>query len=935
MIDSKNRKYWNIVKGLGILSIVIGHSCEALVPFVYLYHLAIFFFVSGYLYNEEKYGDEPYLHLSSKMKNNWKKYVGFSILFTLLHNVFLKFGIITNSNYYNFDTTITSILNTLLFFGTETMGGALWFVPVLILSSTLFGIMVFFSRKLSFSNKSDKDREKIKSTFVGIFTIISAIIGIYLNVKNINLMLHLQTIFLVIPFFSIGYFLKKDVRDLNSILKIYVFIPAVVFLYYVAYKSNIYINLASNVLGNFYFFYIISFVGIYFCLYLSKIILNVRFLKDYFGLLGKYSFEIMAMHFLIFKIIDCVYGNLLGFNESTYGAFPYAFKNLWFLYVILGVTVPVVLFLIIDRARKNRLIEKINITSKKILKVCKNYCKKHKKKIIMVLFIILIILFSIPIIKLGVIHNDELMSRYWSSQGFFTFYKHYFLEQLQKGRALSSVIIPFTMYLGFIGQSTYSFKIIQIISIIITGLMFGNLLKKIFNDKKILLLFLILFISFLPISFEPTVPNVFVTFYNVSICALIWSFSLFYDYLENGKFSKLVLSMLMFFIVELSYESFITYVPIYLLLVLYKKGYQLDDIKKNCKAIVSPILVGVFYLILYVISSKLFPSNYAGNQISRINIIVSLQIIFNLAKYTLPGSYLLSDKYQWLFNYYFSNFTKFDIIRVVAFLIVFVLLFCLLTKGKNEKKYSTSVLFKTIFIGICMVLLPILPISVATMYQNMDVGGVTLGLPVSFFGYFGTILVLTILIKYLTEKYNYVSYFIVISLCFLIFGVQMMNNVFSTEANNDFTRLQNIEKFISSNEIFKNLENVDVYAFDLFETKNALVIHDSYWNEFGKLHGVSTNFINKDTDNENNIVLKYLEEENVFMLQKNNYIYLMAMFKLNEKIGLDLNNSVDFEFFDNYKKIGDWYTYYYEINGDKVNICENDFKKLFKKCVIG
>ena len=54
---SKNRdKFWDIVKGIGIISIVIGHvTINDIKEFVYTYHLIIFFFVAAYFYNEKKY----------------------------------------------------------------------------------------------------------------------------------------------------------------------------------------------------------------------------------------------------------------------------------------------------------------------------------------------------------------------------------------------------------------------------------------------------------------------------------------------------------------------------------------------------------------------------------------------------------------------------------------------------------------------------------------------------------------------------------------------------------------------------------------------------------------------------------------------------------------------------------------------------------------
>ena len=44
--------YWDIVKGWGIIAIVLGHTGYFAGAFVYLFHLALFFFITGYFYNE-------------------------------------------------------------------------------------------------------------------------------------------------------------------------------------------------------------------------------------------------------------------------------------------------------------------------------------------------------------------------------------------------------------------------------------------------------------------------------------------------------------------------------------------------------------------------------------------------------------------------------------------------------------------------------------------------------------------------------------------------------------------------------------------------------------------------------------------------------------------------------------------------------------------
>lgn len=888
MINIENKKYWNIVKGIGIFSIVVGHSWKLLVPFVYMFHLVIFFFLGGYFYNEEKYGDNPYKYFVSKLKTNWTKYIIYSLFFILLHNILLKYGLIINVDSYHVSDFVSSIINSLLFFGTETLSGALWFVPVYIFASTLFGVIVYFSKKKISTFQELK--YLTVDLLIGILSIICGIIGVYLIIRNKYLMLHVQTSFLVVPFYALGYYLKKHIKDLNKILKIIPFIISLIVLLLITYKTNYRINLTDNVIGNFVIFYFISFVGIYFCLYISKFVLKILILKKYFNLLGTYSFEIMAFHFFVIKIIDVIYSlpKILNgtITSSLYGIFPYAYENLWPYYILFGTLIPALFFYFFDK--------KIDC---KVKEMFKNYKKFKHKNYIIILIILLCICVSIPILKLGIMHNDELMSRFWSSQGFVAFYKHYFIEQIEKGRALSSFIIPITMYLGFIGQDTITFKFFQIISILLCLFSMNNLLKRIFKDKKHLILYSLIFLSFMQISFEPTVPNVFVTFYNISICLLLYSLSLFIDYLDTNNNKKIILSMIIFFIVELTYESFITYIPLYLLIVIYKKG--LKNLFKSIKLVIIPIGVGVVYLVLYVLSSKIFPSNYIGNQIGTINIINSFKIIFTIGYYSLPGSYTTSDKYLYLLKHYF-NYNTFDLVRIIIFAILFIIIFVSSVKSKsnNNKNIRLVYVLKILFASILSIILPIIPISVATMYQSMDIGKVTLGLPVSFFSYFGSVLLLTIIVIYISSNFKYGKYFMLIILLVTSIEVQTMNSIFSREANKDFKRIQLIERFITSG-IFDNLNNKKIYTNDLFITKNALYVHDTHWNDFAKYHNINVSFIN-DIGRDNDIRLYLYDELSTFELTFDSRRYLISENDLNNDYSTCITLSNDFKIDNNW-----------------------------------
>lgn len=543
-----------------------------------------------------------------------------------------------------------------------------------------------------------------------------------------------------------------------------------------------------------------------------------------------------------------------------------------------------------------------------------NFIRHNKYSILA--FLIITVCIGIPITRLGIMHNDELMSRYWSTQGFFTFYNHYFIEQIQKGRALSSVIIPFSMFLGYIGKKAVVFKTIQLISIIFCNIFFSKLVFKITKNKKLSLVYIFIFMAFLQISFEPTVPNVFVTFYNVWLCCLFYSLMLYLDYLDNGSVKKISFSMLLLFITMISYESFVTYVPIFLLLFIYKKGFK--TILKDKKAILLPVAVGVLYLILYVIFGKIFPSNYPGNQIDGISLKTTIKILYNFSLYSFPGSYLLSDKYTYLFKQYFSVNTS-DIIRIIICVGVFIIFLISLFRKNTEKEKNINFvkLFKILFLGIGLVILPILPISVANMYQSMPIGINVFGIPVSFFSYFGSVLIISSLLVYINNKNKIISYIIVCLLAILLFYVQLMNNSFSIQAKKDFNRIQKIENFMLSNAVDKFFDK-DIYSKDIFITKNTLYVHDSYWNEFSNLNNKKVNYIN-GVGKEEDIKLLYIESDDVFVIVDNDEVYVYSEKEI-KKLSFDLyDNNYSILLDNNYNIISNYYMYsLYFNNGELV-----------------
>ncbi|MFT4006844.1 MAG: acyltransferase [Lacrimispora sp.] len=328
--------FWDILKGIGIVSIVFGHSQNLgiLIRAVYYYHLAIFFFVSGYLFNEERYGDKPFEFFARRLKNMWMPYVCYGGLFVLLHN-FLTVNRLFPSEYYGRKDMLYALSDTLFLHCSEGPAGAMWFIPVMLAVGIVFSVLLWFCRNYLPS--------PARPWALAFFCGLAGFVGVILNRGGIRLDYHVQTALLVVPVYYGGYLLRVKKIDPEK----YVAWPGVVFcgvlLSYFLLSTNESVELSVNVIPRGVNFYVISAAGIYLCCFAAKCLQKHPKAGGAAALLGKYSFDIMALHFLVFKVVDWIYGLLINDPIENRVRFPHSYGELHLLYLVLGVVLPVVL----------------------------------------------------------------------------------------------------------------------------------------------------------------------------------------------------------------------------------------------------------------------------------------------------------------------------------------------------------------------------------------------------------------------------------------------------------------------------------------------------------------------------------------------------------------------------------------------------------------
>lgn len=302
---NKNLDWIDVAKGLGIISVVAGHiySIE-ICKFIYLYHMPLFFFISGFLF-------KPY--------NNQKSFFIKKAKSLLIpYFVFLITEIVLFTDFYhNGSLQILDILTKIIFGGKKLNGiiGVFWFVTCLFLTQQIMNILIV---KLGI---------KITSILMFFFLILSYINSYFF--KEISLPWNANVVLAASPIFFAGYLNKIYPLKIKNL---YLFISGIAILTFsYLYQYNSY-DMKITVYGYPFVTIISSLTIILIIKDLSKKISRIHLLKIIFSDLGKSSLIIMFTH----KPFIYVFREYLTTNQSYILFLSLIFS--YFIYLILTKT---------------------------------------------------------------------------------------------------------------------------------------------------------------------------------------------------------------------------------------------------------------------------------------------------------------------------------------------------------------------------------------------------------------------------------------------------------------------------------------------------------------------------------------------------------------------------------------------------------------------
>lgn len=346
----KNTEF-SILKGLGIIAVVIGHSSWRLDNIFdpYSFHMALFIFISGYFY-KIIYEDNCTLFIKNKIKSLVIPYFLYNLFYAFLTNIIYRLsGLVLGSEF-----TIKNFFIRPFIDGHQyDLFLPAWFALQLFIIQVVFLFLYKFLKIIT-------SKQYIHFLIFLSLALLGTTIGTLFKLENIYL-IACRTLFGLF-FFYFGLFYRNSIEKKNIFNTKALFL---IIILQVILSQNFNVTY-ELVWGRFYGGIVLPIItsinGIYLYLFIAKGLYKIIPKNDFLVNIGENSFHIMANHLLVFFILNIFFikFNNLDFSLLQNVWFKYNIEKNWWLYISLGVLAPTIVTSIFNTIKnhihvKNRL----------------------------------------------------------------------------------------------------------------------------------------------------------------------------------------------------------------------------------------------------------------------------------------------------------------------------------------------------------------------------------------------------------------------------------------------------------------------------------------------------------------------------------------------------------------------------------------------------
>ena len=355
-------KKLEILKFLGIISVVFYHCGREFISYLPQWRMAMFIFASGYFFQEANIYNIG-IYIRKKFKKLMLPCYGWQLFYGIVISTFLWLGFVKFGSYLSIKNLI---FDTILHGHQYVFPLALWFVPIL-----------FFTQVIYLIIKRICCNYNISDYVLLILLVFLNIVSVELSFTDFNriiypnLFLPLSKVMFFMVFFHIGYLYRNKIEKFdNEFSCIKLIIP---FLINFAIVKCLHLNISYIPSGMIFYNYsflplLTTLTGIYFYLHLSGGI--ILFLKNdkIYQLLKNVTFPIMIHHLFCFWVLNTLFWHLYlndiiihNFDYNAYMSNIFYWPQFKFYYIMFAI-VGIIGSLVIDyiyKQLKNKIILKI------------------------------------------------------------------------------------------------------------------------------------------------------------------------------------------------------------------------------------------------------------------------------------------------------------------------------------------------------------------------------------------------------------------------------------------------------------------------------------------------------------------------------------------------------------------------------------------------
>lgn len=285
----------DIGKGIAIILMCVGHSyvCTYLDTFIYLFHMAFFFMMSGYFFREKNLS-APRTFIWKRIKGLYFPFVKWAIIFVALHNVFTTLGINSKeAGFYSMkDMAYKAFTTNTRFIPTEECMGPYWFFSCLFFVSLLSFAVFYVNRK---------SRHKAITTaasFIGLYVI--GFVFLYTAKDNGWTQTIIRT-FIVSFIFYIGYLLGTRFKDKINYQNPFLILGSF-FVLCIGVIGGGKVAIPEMQFTNLVCFLLFSLAGCFLILGVSCYISKIKFIAHTMAFVGEHSLSILLANMMLRRI---------------------------------------------------------------------------------------------------------------------------------------------------------------------------------------------------------------------------------------------------------------------------------------------------------------------------------------------------------------------------------------------------------------------------------------------------------------------------------------------------------------------------------------------------------------------------------------------------------------------------------------------------------